>query len=347
MISIIIPAYNSELYISRCIESILAQTYEDLEIICINDCSTDDTLREMESWAEKDSRIVIINNKVNTGISFSRNAGIESAHGEWIMFVDSDDWMDPNTCELALAKAKQNQADLIMWCYIREYENDSIPKLFCKEERTWDKEIKKLQRRMFGPFQEELKYPDQLDSWGTIWGKLYRRDVILTQPKTLFVDTDIIGTAEDVIFNIDYLQKARKAVLLPKTLYHYRKTITSFTSQHRDNLAEKWEKLYEEMEKRIKTYLLGDDAEEALQNRIAIGVLGLGLVTMRGNGTWNNKRKELNSILLREKQEKALQLLQLKYLSPHWKLFYWTAKHHLTTINMLILSIIERIINKN
>ncbi len=347
MISIIIPAFNSEAFLDKCIASVLSQTVKELEIICINDCSTDNTLLRMKSWAEKDQRIMIIDNKSNLGISASRNNGIEAAHGEWLMFVDSDDWIDTRTCEFALEKASLLQADMIMWCYTREFKDISRPKLFFKEEKTWEKDIKDLQRRMFGPYRKELRQPDQLDSWGTIWGKLYKRDIVTAEPATRFVDTRIVGTAEDVIFNIDYLQKAKKAVYTPLPFYHYRKTISSYTNLHRDGLAEKWDKLYWEMRKRVLAYNLGHDVEEALQNRIAIGVLGLGLIAMRGKRKWSRKHKEVSQILHRDNQEKALQQLKVQYLKPHWKFFFWTAKHHLTNTFMLLLLAIEKIITKN
>lgn len=106
-ISIVIPAYNTEMYIGRCLNSVCAQTYQDIEIIVINDASTDGTLQILKKYAERDLRIRIINQGVNKGNGIGRNTAIKEAKGEYIMFVDSDDYIDCNAVELLVEKAKE------------------------------------------------------------------------------------------------------------------------------------------------------------------------------------------------------------------------------------------------
>ena len=110
LVSIIIPSYNIAPYIGHCLKSILVQTYKNLQIIVVNDGSTDETLAVVEKVASDDSRIVIIN-KPNEGVSVARNYGIEAAAGDYIMFVDGDDWIDENMVESLVDRAIQYNVD--------------------------------------------------------------------------------------------------------------------------------------------------------------------------------------------------------------------------------------------
>lgn len=348
MVSIIIPTYNSERHIKQCLDSILSQSHSCLEVICVDDGSTDGTLEILEGYATKDSCVILIKRQENSGISSARNTALSIARGEWLMFVDSDDWLSPDTCEKALATAHQHHADTVAWCYTREFASQTLPKVFEPSERIWEgDDVHLLHRRMFGPYHEELARPDLLDAWGTIWGKLYSRHLVMGKPPITFVDTQVVGTAEDVMFNIDYFSKAKKVVYVPEPWYHYRKDMESYSNRHRDDLCAKWDRLYDVMERRIATQQLGDDVKEALQNRIALGVLGLGIIAMRSNGSLKQKYNSLQAILRRDRQHQALQQLDLHHFAPHWRLFYYSAKHCLTPLFMAMQMAIGRIIDKN
>lgn len=348
MVSIIVPTYNSERHIKQCLDSILSQSHSDLELICVDDGSTDGTLEILERYASKDSRMKLIKRRENKGISSARNAALSIAHGEWLMFIDSDDWISPNTCEKAIATARLHEADTVAWCYTREFASLSLPKIFETAQRVWEgDDVHTLHRRMYGPYREELARPDLLDAWGTIWGKLYSRRLVMEDTAITFVDTQVVGTAEDVVFNIDYFSRAKKVVYVPEPWYHYRKDMGSYSNRHRDDLCAKWDRLYDAMEQRITTQQLGEDVKEALQNRIALGVLGLGVIAMRSEGTWKEKYRSLYALLRRDRQHKALQQLDLHYFPIHWRLFYYSAKHQLTPLFMAMQTAIGRIIDKN
>lgn len=110
MISIVIPVYNTENFLDRCLKSVCNQTYKNLEILCVNDGSTDNSLKILHHWLEIDKRIKVINKK-NGGLASARNAGIKSATGNWIYFIDSDDYIDLNFCEELLNCVKSHNAD--------------------------------------------------------------------------------------------------------------------------------------------------------------------------------------------------------------------------------------------
>ena len=125
MISVIIPVYNTGAFLGKCIESLLEQTYRDLQIILINDGSTDNTLSVMKEYAQRDSRIQIIN-RIHEGVSAARNAGIEAATGDYVSFVDSDDWLDKETYQIALSSLNENEADAFYFEWTEEYSDGSF-----------------------------------------------------------------------------------------------------------------------------------------------------------------------------------------------------------------------------
>ena len=200
MISIIIPVYNTSAYLHQCLNSVCKQSYQNIEIILVNDGSTDDSLSLLKVYEKKDPRIIVIDQK-NAGLSAARNAGLEQASGDYVLFLDSDDWIDSNACELAMQTIKEDKSQVVIWNYYREYADG--PKktqlLGTEHEQLKDRAAVNIFRRMIGPIGAELKTPNLLDSFSTAWGKLYRRDII---GSVRFVDTKIIGS-EDVLFNIN------------------------------------------------------------------------------------------------------------------------------------------------
>ncbi|MBQ3652809.1 MAG: glycosyltransferase family 2 protein [Synergistaceae bacterium] len=122
LISVIVPAYNVEKYLARCLNSILAQTYTNLEILIIDDGSTDSTGTISDQYALRDPRIRVIHQE-NQGLAEVRNVGLREARGEYIQFVDSDDWIDPETIETCYKYLHEYDADIVSFCFIHEYEN--------------------------------------------------------------------------------------------------------------------------------------------------------------------------------------------------------------------------------
>ena len=155
LVSVVLPIYNVEKYLPKCLDSVVGQSYENIEIICVNDGSPDNSIAVLESYAEKDSRIIIINQE-NTGLSGARNTGIEAATGDYIIFLDSDDWMDAEAVETAMQYAEK--ADTVMWGYIREFHDKSLEKKIFDGDRSFDeKETRNLHRRLAGLAGEELR----------------------------------------------------------------------------------------------------------------------------------------------------------------------------------------------
>lgn len=347
LISVIIPCYNVAKYLPKCLDSIINQTYKNLEIICVNDGSPDNCLEILENYKMKDDRIVIISQK-NQGLSSARNTGIKCAKGEFIMFVDSDDWIDERTCEIAINKALSNDYDMVIWNYVREFPNNSLPKrIFNNEEIVFNKDdvIHRLYRRTVGLYKEELSQPENADSIVTVWGKLYKAKIILDN-KLQFVDLEEIGTSEDALFNLEIYKYIDSAIYIPDCLYHYRKdNDNSVTSSYNDNLIRQWDNLFSVIDNHIKANNLDEAFCLALDNRICLSIIGLGLNVVDA-GKNIKKIKEIKKIISSSRYRKAYKNLTLKYFPIHWKVFFALAKCNCSIGVYIMLLIIKMLIGK-
>lgn len=346
-ISIIVPVYNVEKYLSRCLDSLVNQTYRNIEIICVNDGSTDTSLQILQAYIENDNRIILINRE-NRGISISRNEALSIAKGEWVMFVDSDDWIDNDICHLSVEKAITENADVVFWSYIREFQSKSLPKYVNNENKIWaNKEACRiLHCRILGPIGKELKETDKMDAWGTVWGKLYRRSLI-EEYQIRFVDTREIGSAEDVLFNLEYFYRIEKAVYIHACKYHYRKTAgESFTSVFKPDLPDKWNNLYEKILFFIQKQELDSSFYEAFHNRVSLGIIGLGLNEISKKTSLWHKNERISILLNRPIYRESVMKLSMSYLLLHWKIFFFCSQKNISWGVMFLLMLIRRIINK-
>lgn len=347
MISIIIPVYNTEAYLSQCLDSLINQSYSDLEIICINDGSTDCSRKILANYAEKDDRIRIIDSP-NQGISEARNLGIKAAKGEWIMFIDSDDWIEKNCCQRFIQwEAKDSdKIDLIIGGYWREYHSQQLPKYpWGKDDLFFDESnVQKLISRFLSPIGEDWAAPDKLNALSPVWGKLYRTSIIKENNLT-FTSTKEIGTAEDLLFNISYLKYIRTAIYTPFLLYHYRKDNVSFTSMYKPCLCEQWQLLFKKIQAEIEL-LPYNKLTESLNTRKALCIINLGLNITFSSKSLRAKRKELKNILCSDWYSNAINRLPLKGMPIHWKLFFNFAKYKKASALLCLLIVIKSIITR-
>lgn len=345
LVSIIVPVYNARQYLEKCLDSLIGQTYQNIEIICVNDGSTDKSLDILQDFSRRDSRIHLIN-KENTGVSQARNDALKEASGDYIMFVDADDWVDTETCETVLSCAVEDHADIVMWSYCSETNNRSFRKEIYPGKRVFtDSEVKKqLHRRFVGVLKDELAHPELADALCPVWGKLYRKELL---DGIEFIDLRTIGTYEDGFFNLEVFGKATNVVYLPKYYYHYRRSTTkSVTSGYRKELFAQWQNLFAQIRSYIEENNLPVQYQEALRNRIALSIQGLGLniVSADKPGTW--MIREIKSIVSRPEYKEAYKNLDYTYFPIHWKLFYGCARFGCASAVYALLRVISNIISK-
>lgn len=327
-ITIIVPVYNVSEYLEQCLDSITNQTYRQLEIICINDGSTDSSLDILSKFALKDSRFIIID-QLNTGLSGARNAGLNKATGDYIMFVDSDDWLALDACDTAISAAVEKSVDIVMWPYLKEYGSYNKPQFIFDNDTLFAEgtNVKEnLYRRLFGLLDNELNCIENLDSCVTATCKLYKTEILKNNSVT-FIDTKRIGT-EDALFNISVFEHVNRAFFLKKTLYHYRKTNeNSLTSIKKDNLLDKWLYLFELMQSHITINQLNASFQDSLNNRVSLSFIGLSLNEMFSSEKMSTKFSNIVKIAKSRKHNDAIEKLNTKHMKPHWKLFFFLLKN--------------------
>ena len=216
IISIIVPIYNTENYLEECLNSLINQTFKDIEIICINDGSTDNSLEILKAYAKKDTRIKIFS-QVNQGQGIARNKGIQIAKGEYILFVDPDDYINHKTCEILYNTFKKTKANIIQFDYENLYENQSL-----KKSRTLSKEAQEIGINcVITPNQFYNTPKAYLCLYGLrlmAWDKAYSLDFI----KENHIHFAPNKYAEDHIFTIMSTINTDKIYYLNKQLYIYR-----------------------------------------------------------------------------------------------------------------------------
>lgn len=231
LVSIILPVYNAQNHLARCVGSICAQTYRNIEIIILNDGSKDQSLPVCEEFRQKDPRILLVD-KANSGVSDTRNLGLKLASGKYVEFVDSDDYLDPDFTERLVAAAEENEADFVIAPY-----KMVIPAGASKPEQVLDKiqdelgvmsvarppEVREygfLPAGVYDKYTFALRLMDKPASYfySVLWNKLYRRD-ILTGNDIQFVSE--MRWAEDLVFNLRYIQYAERFVAIDKPGYYY------------------------------------------------------------------------------------------------------------------------------
>lgn len=216
-ISVIVPVYNVADFIEKCVKSITAQTLEDIEIILVNDGSDDNSAEICEELAKGDNRIKFFNQE-NSGVSAARNKGLDNASGEWVTFVDSDDWIEPSMCEKALDAAVRSDADIVVWSFWTEKNGTSIKSHFISQKSgdiTSEKNL--IQAKMISRYADgDIK--GNVVSAGATWGKLCRRSLI-EENKIRFVVG--LTRAQDTVFWLNVFERAEKIEFIDECLYHY------------------------------------------------------------------------------------------------------------------------------
>lgn len=217
MVSIIVPIYNAEQYLRRCVDSILNQEYTDFELLLVNDGSTDASGDICEEYGDRDPRVIVIQ-KENTGVSDSRNRALDRARGKYLQFLDSDDWITPDATRLFVRAAEEYGCDMVISDFYRVVGERLSTKGDIEEEGV-------LTREEFAAHM--MENPADF-YYGVLWNKLYRRDIV--EEHNLRMDTDI-NWCEDFMFNLEYIRYAKVFYALHAPIYYYVKRKGSLASQ--------------------------------------------------------------------------------------------------------------------
>ena len=211
-VSIIIPIFNAEKFLNRSISSVMNQTYNNIEIILVNDGSTDNSQKLCEKFLKEDKRIQLINCE-NNGVSFARNLGLERSTGEYIFFLDSDDYIAQKTIEIMVKKANENDADIVKINHFNTYPNgkEKINNL----DLVLKEKLKKKELMVIDSKIREYLYANTY-LLNTVWGELIKKNLV----EGILFDKEVTY-GEDLLFNFKVIQNSKKMIFLKEAYYHY------------------------------------------------------------------------------------------------------------------------------
>ncbi len=252
-VSIVIPVYNTEQYLKECVDSLTAQTMNEIEIILVDDGSKEKCAVLCDELAKEDDRIKVIHKK-NEGQGIARNCGILVSVGEYIGFVDSDDYVDAKMYETLYLAAKNNDADLVMsgisfvggntFSKSGEY----VEKNYFDKETVFEQEdVKQLILGVVGALPSDT---DDSRYGVSVCKNIFRRDLLVKEGISFVSERKIIS--EDTMFMVDSLACAKKAVGIPGAFYRYRRNDASFSKSYQSDRLEKIMIFLSELENRVK-----------------------------------------------------------------------------------------------
>lgn len=355
-ISVIIPVYNVERYIEKCIQSVCGQTYKNLELILVDDCSEDRGGEICEEYAQRDARIKVIHQPSNRGISLARNAGMALATGEYYMFVDSDDWIEETLCEQAISALRNSDknVDTVHWGYCCVDEEERIltevePILYPQE--------KILQTEIFDEFISTLTVSlNDLSNWllgsesyyeaihskkqmASVWRYLFSTKVIKDN-NILF--SSQVTRGQDIVFMMYYLQRCRGIVNLSGKYYYYLQRPDSEMRGRRT--VQKSINLIEAMEQTLR--FTPEEKKEMLrskwQGQRILVVMNTARREAAGNHFWNGYR-EFHKYASHPINKAAVKKLQLKGITAKYKIAIGMLKYHLYFLFYFCIYLMKRL----
>ncbi len=306
-ISIVVPVYKvPESYLRKCIESIQCQTYRNIEILLVDDGSPDQCGAICDEYAAGDDRIHVIH-KPNGGLSAARNSGQEEACGQWLMFVDGDDWIDPKMCEILLNLAHQNDAQVAFCGMVKEYAASSEPYTYYIPEKVYKgKECLWLQAQL-------LHFNGNI---ATAYCKLIDRAFL--EKNQIRHDAFLRQGAEGLEFNLRLFDKVGCAVFTAQPLYHYIYNENSISAHHDEKNHDYVLKCFEKIRSFIETSRQRDELLRWFNNRLLYVVITTaisGYFSPANTEPYRDKKRKFKAYLQREIIRTAMKTDNLAGLS--------------------------------
>lgn len=254
-ISIIVPCYHVETYLEQCLDSLIGQTLQDIEIIPVDDGSPDSSGAICDRYARKDSRVKPIH-KANGGVSAARNDGLAAATGDYVFFCDGDDWMPLDACENLWAEAQRTGADVVFGDLRRVWNHWEEPmrlfdRPFCTEDSKLLRQL--IQTNFYYTYRPIAPQSDAADGcYGGPWNKIVKRELLLECG--IRFDTRVKGIYDDVLYSAYVLAEAKKVAYIGKFVYMYRQVGASMTHVFKKDILEINDRIFAYWEEFLERY---------------------------------------------------------------------------------------------
>lgn len=336
VVSVVLPIYNVEKYLNRCVKSVVNQSYKNLEIILVDDGSPDNCPVLCDEWAKKDSRIKVVHKK-NAGLGYARNTGIENATGEYICFFDSDDYIALNTIEKAYNLATQEKSDMVVFGFCNVKANGATGKAVIPhtEKTTFSgKEVQDVfLADLIGP---DVKNGKQTDLWMSAWACLYSLEMIQKVSWRFVSEREIIS--EDIYSLLGLYKYVNRVSVLSEALYFYCENASSLTHTYKKDRYNKIKNFYESCYQLAEKNNYSDNVKDRLSypylsNTIAAMKMIVGSDQIRTLKCEQLKQiiddDTLQSVLRKaniRKEKKTRKLLLVTIKKKQYSFIYWLIK---------------------
>ncbi len=320
-VSIIIPIYKvPEIYLRKCIESCINQTLKEIEIILVDDGSPDNCGEICDEYAKKDNRLKVIHKK-NQGLSAARNTGFLVTNAEWIMFVDGDDWIEPDMCKIMYNEGMKKNVELVVCNYLRDYGNRKvIYDSFLEKNRIYkNEECKYLQEQILN-FNAYLSSAD---------AKLFKKSVLVTN--NILHNEKLKQGVEGIEFNIRLFEVLKSVIYIDKAFYHYVYNDKSITSMYSEENCLYVIKGFEEI-KKVISKSTNKKLIYCLYNRLQYAIITSAISSYfhpLNKESYKIKKRKYRAFLDNDLVREALSLKEIKNLSKQRKLILWMIKHNI------------------
>lgn len=339
LVSIIVPIYNVEPYLNRCVQSLLNQTLKEIEIILVDDESPDNCPQICDSYASKDCRIKVIHKK-NGGLGLARNSGLELATGEYIAFVDSDDYVDLNMYENLYNTAQQYKLDTVFSNFKIQDEN-KIHIIQQQKEFKIFKDSEIINDLLLNMIASDVSTKKERLIDMSVWRAIYSRDIISYY--NIRFESERLFISEDIIFHIDYCSHAKAIGLVPQAYYYYTVNQNSLTKKIRTDRFKMSKILHEEI---IRRSLSNGLSQSVIQraDRFFIGYARSNIRNLcKSNLSYLKKRKIILDICRDKYWEIIYNRYPIQQMPFSHKLFLLCIRKHYFII-LYLLSKLKKII---
>lgn len=305
-VSVVIPVYNSASFLERCLDSVLSQTLIDIEVICIDDCSSDNSFDILKDYVEKDSRVKVFKNEQNIGQGLTRNRGIDFSKGEYIAFVDSDDWIEPNMYDVLYSTTVSQKYDLICCNLIFDFPDGSAeaPKMPPLELITRDFLI-----------NEGISPSIKLFSPNSPCDKIYKREYI--ERLNLRFESERVFLYEDKFFNLSFLASNPNFCFVTKVFYHYTIRHGSTMTSHRKDFINRYFAMNEKIKSLLsRNGLISDEVQKRFRNGLFEITFSFCLNALVYNKSSKSKIKEFWSVINDKRISSNAKHFKIKDIPP-------------------------------
>lgn len=337
LITIVLPIYNVEKYLNRCIESIVNQTYKELEIILVDDGSPDKCPQICDKWEKKDSRIKVIHKK-NEGLGMARNTGIDNATGEYICFFDSDDYVNLDTIEKTYKLASNNNAEIITFGFSEIDASGNLKK----------KIIPKAQKNIYEGIEIKEKFlPDLIATnpktgkktnlWMSAWCSLYSVELIKRNNWKFVSEREIIS--EDVYSLLYLYDSVKKVAILSESLYNYCENDTSLTHTYKKDRYEKIKYFYNMCINKAEELNYNKEIKERLMYPYIANTIAALKMIIKADCKMKEKKNEFNKIISDNHLQSILKKMDIRKESLQRKILFIAMKYKIYNLCFFLIKI--------